>query len=398
MRSIFLQVLCLMFIVSLCLYLNVKKYSNVEELPAPDLRSSTGALLLKGLEEKLEHSNGSKAPAGQLRIKVDKSASRQLEHTLVEKISGSKEILTCQGQTDQIKHQLNSKLVLPRYVIDHINTYVFFLGHPHSGHSIIGSLIDSHPHVVISHEMGMFKKLSQGVIAPNKEEIFNAIWKNTVETIDHGIRAANTKGYNLTVSNLCEGKYVDNIDVIGDKSGQGTVKLLLERPKKWLAAFNILKSLNLTLKVMLVLRNPYDVIASNLMLDVSIMGNLKYRYAYFKKNNMPITFTPKQINFYILFYFKYLKAIMEAKKTYNLDIIEVHGKNIILDPKGSLLQLCNDLGVTCSKKYLDICSNKIYKTQSRTRRLINWTNESVKMVQQNIEKYTVLKGYNFDSM
>lgn len=222
--------------------------------------------------------------------------------------------------------------------------------------------------------------------------------ENAVQTVINGVRTDNRKGYNLTVSNLCEGMYVDNIDVIGDKHGDSAARLLLEKPIKWLAALNIFKSLNVTLKAMLVLRNPYDVIASSLMLDIQIMGNLKYRFAYFKKNNVTIKFTPEQINAHTFIYFKYLRAIMEAKKTYNLDIIEIHGKSIILDPKDTLLQLCNNLGVTCSQNYLDICSNKIFKNQSRTRHLINWTNESPKTVQHNIKKYSSLKGYTFHSM
>ena len=125
----------------------------------------------------------------------------------------------------------NDRLKLPQDVIDRVKTFVFFLGFEHSGHSIVGSLMDSHPHIVISHEMDLFKKLSDGVIPPGKTEIFNAIWKNTVQTIIDGIRADNDKGYNLTVGNLYEGKYVDHIDVIGDKKGGKTVLLLMQQPK-----------------------------------------------------------------------------------------------------------------------------------------------------------------------
>ena len=104
------------------------------------------------------------------------------------------------------------------------------------------------------------------------------------------------------------------------------------------------------------------------------------------------------INSFIDNYFTYLRTILSAKKEYNLDIIEIHNKDLILDPRGTLLKLCGSLGVTCSDNYLDICSNKIYKTESRTRHLINWTNEGLEMVQQNIGKYNLLKDYTFDSL
>ena len=81
--------------------------------------------------------------------------------------------------------------------------------------------------------------------------------------INDGLRAeaTNIKGYTLFVDGLYQGRYVDHIDVIGDKKGLTTVEMLLESPHKWLVAFNVLKSLN-TMKVISVIRNPYDNIAT----------------------------------------------------------------------------------------------------------------------------------------
>ena len=44
---------------------------------------------------------------------------------------------------------------------------------------------------------------------------------------------------------------------------------------------------------------------------------------------------------------------MDGKKEYNLDIIEMHNKDLILDPRGILMKLYGSLGVTCSDSYLD---------------------------------------------
>ena len=62
------------------------------------------------------------------------------------------------------------------------------------------------------------------------------------------------------------------------------------------------------------------------------------------------------------------------------------------------MKLCNYLGVTCPNDYLEICSNKIFKSVSRTRHMIKWSDRHINMIQQNIDKYSSLKGYNFDSM
>ena len=305
-----------------------------------------------------------------------------------------------QGPKPEKKHSgsatanLKDRLKLPQYIIDRVKTFVFFLGYPHSGHSIVGSLMDSHPQIVISHELDLFAKLSNGVIAPNKTAIFDAIWKNTVETIINGIRAENAKGYNLTVGNSYEGKYVDHIDVIGDKKGGTTAYMLWKQPTRWSDAFNIIKALNLTLKVILVYRNPYDIVATTYL-----YAHHSYKeFANIKKANKSIDSIPSRVNGWISDYFSYLKAIVDAKKKYNFNMIEIHGKDLISHPRDTVLKWCNNLQVTCSDDYLDICSNKVFKTESRTRRLIKWTDGNLKMMKEYIGKYSSLKDYSFDSL
>ena len=194
---------------------------------------------------------------------------------------------------------------------------------------------------------------------------------------------------------LYEGKYVDHIDVIGDKRGDDTVQLFIDQPSNWSKAYNILQSLNVTLKVIHVIRNPYDNIASMVFLS----DRNKYStFKNIKRSNETYTFNSNYTAKLIKKYFRYHQAIVSLKEKYNFEIIKVHGTDLILDPKGALLRLCNHLGVTCSNDYLEMCSKKIYKTESRTRLLLNWTKQELKLIEQNIKKYSCLKGYTFDSM
>jgi len=34
-----------------------------------------------------------------------------------------------------------------------LRNFVLFVGYPRSGHSLVGSLIDAHPHAIIAHEV-----------------------------------------------------------------------------------------------------------------------------------------------------------------------------------------------------------------------------------------------------
>ena len=286
---------------------------------------------------------------------------------------------------------------LPQTVIDRVKTFVFFVGHERSGHSIVGSLMDSHPHMVISYELDLFKKLSHGLLAPTKSEIFNAIWKNTNESM---IRAESKKGYTLLVDGLYQGRYVDYIDVIGDKKGDATAEMFNKNPDNWKSVFNILNSLGVTLKVIHVIRNPYDNIATMAWFETRKVS--KFRWPNVKESNETYELKRSSHRYgkgnAIQQYFLNHQAIVDAKKKYNLDVIQIHSKDLISNPRGTLIKLCNYLGVTCSDKYLEICSNKIYKSESRTRDKIEWTDSQIKTVQENIEKYDCLKGYSFDSL
>ena len=117
-----------------------------------------------------------------------------------------------------------------------------------------------------------------------------------------------------------------------------------------------------------------------------------------KKSGESFKINPTIIQKEIKSYFTHHQAIVDVKEKYNLSIIEIHGKDLILDPKGILSEMCKSLEVNCSSDYLEICSNKIFRGESRTRDLIQWTDEQLTLIQQNIEKYSSLKGYNSDSM
>ena len=62
---------------------------------------------------------------------------------------------------------------LPLSVVDGVMAFVFFIGIGRSGHSIVASILDSHPHMVVSNELNLFKMLNTtSCAAANKSFIF----------------------------------------------------------------------------------------------------------------------------------------------------------------------------------------------------------------------------------
>ena len=113
---------------------------------------------------------------------------------------------------------------LPLAVINRVKIYVFFVGVARSGHSIVGAILDSHPHIVISNELNVFRSMLN-LPDITKSMLYNKIWntsyKKAVKTDKLGIHSTD-KGYSLAIDGLYQGMYDSYIDVIGDKMGGDT--------------------------------------------------------------------------------------------------------------------------------------------------------------------------------
>ena len=121
---------------------------------------------------------------------------------------------------------------LSQSVVEGVEKFVFFVGYRKSGHSLIASVMDAHPDIVIAHEYFLFLKCAPQLkvgasIFDNKTHLFNELYKNSYLSSKCGWRSdRNTsKGYNLDVGSQWAGTF-RQLRVIGDKSGGATSDLM----------------------------------------------------------------------------------------------------------------------------------------------------------------------------
>ena len=285
---------------------------------------------------------------------------------------------------------------LPESVISRVKKFVFFIGHCRSGHSIVGSILDSHPHIVISHESKLFQRLLRQS-EPDKSYIFNTIWNSSYLSATTGIRTAksNGKGYSLAVNDLYQGTYESYIDVIGEKKAELTTELFLSSPAQLENVINKLQTaLGLPMKVFHVIRNPFDNIATSALFKTfkdSQIGRVK-------RQNITVSVNSNILNEEIDTYFRYLQAVKEAEEMFKFDLMVVHGKDFVADPRTTIIEMCKFLEVQCSDDYLDITSKKIFNGESKTRYKIKWEDYHISRVQSYIDKYSssLKRYYDFD--
>jgi len=105
--------------------------------------------------------------------------------------------------------------------ISSVEKFVFFVGYPRSSHSVIGSLMDAHPNMIVAHEYNIFVKWRR-MRLNNRQRLYTALYNNSHRNAytSRGWRSSKRvhKGYTLDVSGGWQGRFT-KLKVIGDKSG-----------------------------------------------------------------------------------------------------------------------------------------------------------------------------------
>lgn len=131
--------------------------------------------------------------------------------------------------------------------------FVLFVGYPGSGHTLAGSILNAHPQALVANELDALFYLHNGL---RRDRIVNAIARHERKFDRHARQ--NPKGYSYKFP----GDSLDHkatIHVLGDKKGYPTARRLAKHP--WLAD-TIRRELGPELRVVHVVRNPFDLAAS----------------------------------------------------------------------------------------------------------------------------------------
>jgi hypothetical protein len=238
-----------------------------------------------------------------------------------------------------------------------------FIGYTRSGHSLIGSLLDAHPNIIIAHELNALRLFEKGI---SKRKIYYFILQNSRRK-SSALRQES--GYSYQVPNQWQGKF-NTLKVIGDKRGSASNRIIRDNP-------DILKVLqhkiDVPIKFIHVIRNPYDNIST-----------IVYRKG-------------ADLEYGINYYFMKCKTVAYLKKQISEnDIFDVRHESLIADPHTVLKELCTFLGIEATKDYLDDCASIVFKSPKKTRFNSYWPEESIELVRKKIEQFEFLKGYSYE--
>ena len=114
---------------------------------------------------------------------------------------------------------------LPSNATDSLRYFVLFVGHARSGSSITGAVLDAHPHVILSHEYFLARRMAlTPKMFENKSSLLSQLYTNQKRKIEAEKRGkGEQKGYSIFVNDSFTGKYDKSLGVVGDKSAAMTL-------------------------------------------------------------------------------------------------------------------------------------------------------------------------------
>lgn len=280
---------------------------------------------------------------------------------------------------------------------DHLTTLLLFVGYSRSRHSLVSSLLDAHPHMIVADESYALRKWISNAdwkTVKSKYEFFDTMMGNSVRSSLYGRRSRESKGivtnlqvFGYSVPDQWQGAYDRYIQVIGDKTAWDTAVML--RLKGTATIYEMEEKLGVKVKFIHVVRNPFDNIATFVLRHRDIQArnadpNIK------QINASEILDTKIQL------YNNWAEGTHVAQKTFPDDFMNVVSMDVVKNPAESLRRICNFLDITCEEKYIQDCAAIVDPVPSITRHRIVWTDEQINRVYTMMKKFPFYDRFTFE--
>lgn len=245
-----------------------------------------------------------------------------------------------------------------------VDRYVTFVGHPRSGHSLVGSLLDAHPNIVIAHELDALRMIEEG---STKYQVWESILENSSEFTNAGRK---WQEYTYDVPGQWNGRF-ENLKVIGDKKGGRTTVRFGEHPH---LIDTLMRTMEVPCYFVHVVRNPFDNITTmSLRSGIDLAKSIED-------------------------YFWRCDAILRIKPVIPVgQWIDIRHEEVVADPKKQVQRLCEFVGQQPTEEYLTACASIVFPSPKKTRQEGPWTSALIESVQKRIGNYYQLEGYSFES-
>jgi hypothetical protein len=270
-------------------------------------------------------------------------------------------------------------------------TLVQFLGFPRSGHSLIGSVLDAHPHALISHELDLMGLLAEGF---DRRQITHLIADNTRRFSRHG-RYWNNFSYEIP--GQWNGRLANGAHVIGDKKGDWAVRRLSRQPK---LLSRLRDEFPIRIRWVVVVRNPFDNVSTLCLrkgrrydqLRISARNEEEFRRQLRDPAGLGI---PDRVDDEMLEDYLTLHAglhdvlgAMQSEDWFHLPY-----ESFLERPGEMTGRLCAFLGLEAPRDYIEAVGEVVRPRPHRTRERITWSPDQVVRVAEVVRRSGIFEPY-----
>jgi len=236
-----------------------------------------------------------------------------------------------------------------------LRSFCLFIGYARSGHSLVASLLDAHKNIVLSQELNIIRYLKFGFTF---KMICNVIIYQNKKFAKSGYTH---KGHDYSIPGSDQGCFED-IQIIGDKYAQAIC--FIAHNDKMIALLDKLPKV----KIIHVVRNPFDVIAS------------KYKWHPERGKEHAIKI-----------FFRNAEYVQNLKKINRFDIFDCNYDDLMKSPVTTLKDLYEWLDVPISLEKISNHSRilKIQKSDIHT----CFNKSEISLIQTTMQKYSFFHRY-----
>ncbi len=242
-----------------------------------------------------------------------------------------------------------------------VETFCLFIGHPRSGHTLVGSLLNAHPDVVISHELDVLRYAD---LRFRRNQLYHLILERDQEFSGAG---SSKHEFDYKVPDEWQGRY-RRLLVIGDKRGNSSIRRLDKHPE---VLDRLRATVGVKVRIIHVVRNPFDNITT--MARRAECGLDKAIQRYFRS----------------------CAGIVRVSEKAPKEVLGITHEGLVASPVSCLDKLCSFLGIEANKGYLEHCASVVYSSPRRTRGDGDWNRDRISRVEEQMAGFDFLRHYTY---
>jgi hypothetical protein len=279
-----------------------------------------------------------------------------------------------------------------------LSSFVLFVGHPRSSHSLVGFILDSHPNMLVANEVDLIQRMrsrtnplwADNCLASNAPDVCAdrttaGLYRALLErSLQYAASAGAHHDYDYTMHG--QGTWTD-LRVIGDKKGGATAAYLARDFERTLADFRLIESATgLPLRIVRVVRNPFDNIAT-------LVRRQHFAKSYLENKQSMADVDERRVRDHVHSFFVAEDAMDRLLALDMFAHLLIHADQLLTDTAVELQRWCTFFDVPFDECWAQRVAATLYAEPFPARDFLRWSNATRALVIEQCRERPLYRRY-----